>query len=191
MGGTLSIYKASPNLAFSEMDMDIPGMGKMKVMEGCDGTNAWEYNPMMGPTVKAGRAAEEALEQARFDEYDWRARYTSAQTKGVDTVDGEACYRVVLTRRAGAPHVQYLSRETGLQVKLEGEFETEMGKLPISAVLKDYRDVGGVLMPFKTINTSSGQVMTMTYTEVKANEDIPRSRFDPPKEVRELLGKGR
>jgi outer membrane lipoprotein-sorting protein len=205
MNAPITIYKASPNLMLTEMDM--PGLGK--VLEGCNGSNVWGYSAMTGPFLKTGRAAEDALDEARLNDYDWRANYASAETKGVEKVEDEVCYKVELTRRAGggkltlvtgtgkteltersrSPHVQYFSQKTGLLVKMEAETETEMGKLQISAVVKDYRKVGNVLMPFKMTNTTAGQTMTMTYTEIKVNTDIPRSKFAPPKEVMALIEK--
>jgi len=185
MNPSLAIYKASPNLSLVEMDL--PGMGK--ILEGCDGSNAWGYSAMTGPIVKSGRAAEEALEEARLDDHNWRDRYTGAETKGVEKVEGEDCYKVELARRAGGPRVQYFSKATGLLVKLEAKAETEMGALPIAVTFKDYRKVGDLLMSFRQINVMGDQEMEMAYSEIKLNVDIPRSKFDPPAEVRELIPK--
>jgi outer membrane lipoprotein-sorting protein len=205
MSAPVTIYKASPNLMLTEMDM--PGMGAM--LEGCDGANVWGYNAMTGPTLKKGRAAEDALDEAWLDDSDWRARYAGAETKGVEKVGGEDCYVVELKRRAGAgastvvtgtgkmglteksrsPYVQYFSKKTGLMAKMEAETETEMGKVQIAVLVRDYRKVGGILMPFEMATTAAGQTMTMSFTEVEANADIPRSKFDPPREVRALIDK--
>jgi outer membrane lipoprotein-sorting protein len=204
MSAPITIYRASPNLMLNEVDM--PGLGKM--LEGCDGTNVWGYNALTGPSLKKGRAAEDALDEAMFDDYNWRAKYASAETKGVEKIEGEDCYKVELARRtgggtttlvtgagradltekSGSPHVQYFSKKTGLMVKLEAETEMEMGKLQMTVVPKDYRKVGGIIMmPFELTNTVAGQTMTIAYTEMELNADIPKSKFDPPEEVRALL----
>jgi outer membrane lipoprotein-sorting protein len=186
MSADLTIYKAAPNLSKTEIDMPM-GLGKM--LDGCDGKTAWSSSAMTGPMVKTGRAAEEALEGAKFDEHNWRDRYTAATTLGVEKACGEDCYKVELSRKAGGPHVQYFSKASGLALKMEAETETEMGAIQATVEFQDYRKVGGVTMPFKHVTSAGGQTMLMTYSDVQVNVDIPKSTFELPAVVRALLEK--
>jgi len=179
----MTIYTSEPNLHLSEVE--IPGMGKM--LEGVDGKIAWGYSAMQGPTIKEGKEAEEALNNATFQDHDWRAKYSSAKTEGLETVEGEECYKVTVTPKAGNPRTHYYSKETCLLVRIDSTTETAMGVLSVETVNKDYREVDGVLVPFQIINSFAGQTMKMTLTEVKSNVDIPKSTFEPPEEVKALL----
>jgi len=164
LSGLATAYQASPNLKLVEMDY--AGIGKF--LSGCNGANAWEYNTQTGLTFKSGREAEEAMEDAMFSNY-WRDLYTGAQTKGVETVEGETCYAVELTRKDRSPITTYYSKRTGLKVARRFDSDTY--------AYKDYRWTAGFLMPFKVV-TPTGSV---TYTEIEFNADIPKSKFDPPK----------
>jgi len=182
VNASLTMYRATPNLLLSVID--IPGMDKM--LTGYDGANAWTYSASMGPAILTGEAADEIIQEATLDE-NWRDKYTAATTKGTDLVDGAVCYKVELTRKKGAPHTVCFSKDTGLMVKQESVSDTLMGKMTATSVIKDYRKVGDVTLPFKTVVTQMGQTVTMTFAEIKVNTDIPKSKFDPPKEVMELL----
>lgn len=183
MSGDLTVYAAAPNLRLAEIDL--PGIGKM--LDGCNGAIAWSFNAMTGPAIKEGKQAQEAMDEATFDEHDWRKKYSGVKAEGLETVEGEECYKVVLTTKAGNPRTHYFSKKTGLLVRIDLTQETEMGEISAQIHSTDYRDVGGVKMPFKLVNTFAGQAMTMTYTEIKVNVDIPRSTFEPPPEVLALL----
>jgi curved DNA-binding protein CbpA len=188
----MTLYRASPNLMLSESEVEIPGTSlKVRLLNGCDGSSVWSYNALTGPEVKGGRAAEEALEGAKMGQHTWRDLYTGAEAVGVETVEGEACHRVELTRWAGGPVTKYLSVETGLLVKEDLEIETEAGRQRESTVFGDYREAGGVLWAFRAVKAAPGRTSTMTRTEIRVNADLPKSTFVPPVEVRRLLGESK
>ena len=62
MGGPLMIRQKAPNQQLTTIN--ISGIGEIK--EGFDGTNAWDLNPMTGPTLKKGVALEQAARSAKF-----------------------------------------------------------------------------------------------------------------------------
>jgi outer membrane lipoprotein-sorting protein len=179
----MTIYSAEPNLHF--MELEIPGMGK--ILEGCNGAIAWSYSAMAGPSIKEGKEAEEALNEAIFHDYDWKTKYSSATTEGIEKVEGEECYKVIVKPRTGNPRTHYYSKETGLLVRIDAISETPMGELAIEIIHKDYKKVDGVMVPHQLINNAAGQTTTMKITEVKNNVEIPKSTFEPPEEIKSLL----
>jgi outer membrane lipoprotein-sorting protein len=182
----VTIYKAEPNLSLTEIEM--PGMGKM--LEGTDGTTAWSYNPMQGPSVKSGKAANEALFGADFREENWRERFTKVETLALETVEGEECYKVAITPKVGDhPMTNYYSKKSGLLIKTVATTSTDMGEITGEVLPKDYRKVGDLMMPFQIVNRAMGQSMTMTFSEIKVNVDIPKSTCEPPAEVKALIKK--
>jgi outer membrane lipoprotein-sorting protein len=182
----LTVYAAAPNLTKTEME--IPGMGKM--LQGYDGKVAWSYSAMNGPAIMGEKMAEETKEDASFvNRYDWRIQYPTVETKGIESVEGEECYKVIATSKSGKASTHYYSVKTGLLTRMDAQSETPMGVLTVQTVLKDYKEVDGVKFPFKTTQSAMGQVMTMIYTEIKNNVDIPSSTFEPPAEVKALMDK--
>ncbi|MCL1908672.1 MAG: hypothetical protein FWG12_04810 [Holophagaceae bacterium] len=181
----LTIYASEPNLTLQEME--IPGLGKM--LEGVDGKVAWGFSSMTGPTIKTGKIAEAALNEAQFRAEDWKSKYVKVETVALETVEGEECYKVLLTPKAGEPLINHYSKSSGLLIKSETSSDTEMGKITIEILFKDYRKVGEMLMPFKMDQKGAGQAMTIAITDIKTNADLPKSTFEPPAEVKALMNK--
>jgi outer membrane lipoprotein-sorting protein len=184
----VTIYKAEPNLMLAEIDM--PGMGKM--IEGFDGKNAWGHNAIMGPTLKQGKEASDAKSNSEFRQEEWRAMYSKVETTGIETVEGEECYKVEVTAKSGTAMTNFYSIKSGLLLKTNAKVATEMGEIDIQTTFKDYRKVGDlVLLPFQMVSGVEGMGMTMAikFSEIKINVDIPKSTFEPPAEVKALINK--
>ena len=172
MNGTATMYGMEPNLLYLEMRMSQIG----KFITGCDGKNAWTITPFGQVKIKQGKELETELEDRYLNEANWRDKYISAQTKGTKKVDGEECFEVIVTTKAGKTFASYYSKKTGLKVKED------------SQIFKDYKDAGGVLMPFTQIIDEDGVKISLKLKEIQINADIPPGTFDPPPQVTGLLG---
>ena len=181
--GDVTIYSAAPNLNLTEMT--IPGLGKMQ--EGVDGKLAWSYNAMQGPSIKSGAEAEQELNSAHFRTEEWRTQYSRVETQGLDSVDGEECYRVMLTPKAGPPIFNCYSRNSGLLLKSTITTISEMGTMEVDTILRNYKKVGDFTMPFQLVQGVAGMTVTINFSEITFNADIPMSIFDPPAEVKALI----
>jgi hypothetical protein len=184
--GTLTRYAAEPDKNYSVVELE--GIGKIE--SGSVGGIAWDKNAITGPRVKTGEEKAQALREGTFNEHlNWRKNFAKAETAGVETVDGEECYKVVLTPPEGKPENVYYQKKSGLAVKATATVVSQMGEVPMEQTLSDYKDFGGILMPSKIHQKVAGQELLMTIQTVKVNEEIPASKFDPPADVKELLTK--
>ena len=184
MKADVTIYKAEPNLMLTEAT--IPGMGKM--LEGVDGKIAWTYNAIQGPAIKKDEIAELTLINAQFREEEWRAKFAKAENVDIEIVEGEECYKVLLTPKFGSDtSTNYYSSKTGLVVRIDTKVKSPMGDFTMQVIPKDYKKVGDLLMAHTSIQKIAGQEIKTVYTEVKTNVDIPKSTFEPPAEVKALL----
>jgi outer membrane lipoprotein-sorting protein len=181
-GGSFAIWEAEPNLRY--MVREIAQIGEF--LEGCDGKAAWSYDGE-SPTIARGKILEEALLQAQCNQADWRARYTRAETKSIDNVEGEECYRVIATTKAGYSETHHYSKQTSLLVKTVRVDPTSSGGGRIESVNKDYRMVNGILVPHQIIQRAEGMSVVMTFSEIKKNTDLPQSVFEPPPRVKARL----
>jgi zinc protease len=184
--GTLSRYAAAPDKSYTALEFE--GVGKFE-SGSADGV-AWEKSNLLGPRVKTGVEKAQALREAVFNhELNWKKLYDKAETAGVETIDGEECYKVILTPPDGKPETTYYQKKSGLIVKLGMVSVNQMGEVPVEELVYDYKPFDGVLMPTRVVQRAAGQEITMTIQTVKVNQNIPASQFDPPADIKALLAK--
>lgn len=184
--GTLTRWVAPPDKTYSSMELD--GIGKIE--EGSANGIAWEKSAMMGPRIKSGDEKSQYLREATFNgALNWRKMFTKAETIGVETVEGEECYKISLTPTDGKTETAYFSKKSGLEVKRSTVAASPMGEVPVDAVVSEYKDFDGILQPTKLVQKLGPQELVITITSVKINQDIPADRFDPPAEIKALMNK--
>jgi outer membrane lipoprotein-sorting protein len=74
----------------------------------------------------------------------------------------------------------YFDRESGLLVRLVRYTNTMVGPVPAQVDYSDYREVSGVKMPFKWINTWVDGQTTIELSEVQPNASIDAAKFAKP-----------
>jgi hypothetical protein len=184
--GSLTRYSASPAEVYSIVEMD--GVGKIE--EGIHKGVAWEKNPMLGPRIKSGAEKAQALREATFNSpLHWRELNTKVETAGTETIDGELCYKVVLTPTEAPAETMYFQKKSGLAVKTVATVVSPMGEAPAEMFASDYKSAGGVLAPMKMTEKAAGQEIVIAISDVKTNQTIPADRFDPPADVKALINK--
>lgn len=184
--GTITRYEAEPDNYYAALD--IPGIGKIEM--GVTGGVAWENSAIMGPRVKSGEEKMQAVREATMNStLRWRTLFPKVETAGIETLDGEECYRVILTPAEGKPEVMYFQKKSGLAVKTTTVAVSQMGEIPVEVTVAGYKDFGGVLAPSKVTQKAAGQEFTITMEKVQVNAELPPDRFALPPEVRTLLEK--
>jgi len=184
--GTLVQYAAAPDNSYTAMEFD--GVGKFE-QGSADGV-AWEKSTLLGPRVKSGAEKSQALREAVFNlELNWKKFYDKAETAGVETIDGEECYKVVLTPADGKAETRYYQKKSGLLVKMNMVGVNQMGEIHVESVVSDYKPFDGVLMATHLLQRAAGQEIGMTIQTVKTNQEIPATRFQLPPDIKALLTK--
>ena len=184
--GKMTSYAAEPDKRYTEIVID--GIGKM--LEGSDGDVAWALSAVQGPRVKDGDEREEALLQSKFNsDLRWRDTMKSAETVGVETVDGKECYKVMLTPKAGKPITKWFDKDSNLLVKLLVTAKTPMGDIQSDSVMSDYRKEGEILVPHKVVTHVATVELVSTIDSVQYNTEIPKDKFAIPDEVKPLVKK--
>lgn len=184
--GSVTRYTAEP--AEEYLIMEIDGVGKIE--SGIDKGVVWDKNPMLGPRIKNGTERAQALREGTFNaSLHWREFYPKVETTGVETIDGELCYKVVLTPKDGNPETTYYQKKSGLAVKTTTIAVSPMGDVPLEATSADYKNFGGITVATKMTQKAAQQEFTITIQDVKFNQTLPADRFDPPAEIKALLSK--
>ncbi len=184
--GKITTYGAEPDKKYSEVLLD--GIGKMQ--EGVNGDVAWSLSAMQGPRVKEGDEKTETILQSKFNaDLNWRDLFKTAETVGVETIDGKECYKVVLTPKTGSPSTRWFDKESNLLVKLSMTSKSAMGEIQSEMLVSDYRKEGDILLPHKMIVKAGPMEFVATVDTVQHNPEIPKDRVDVPDEVKALLKK--
>lgn len=174
----LTIWSKRPNLMRQELELQ-----GMKRVQAFDGTTAWM---MSGDTARpvTGPEAQAAREQADFDSpfIDYRAKGNTVELVGNETIDGTNVAHVKLTRKTGEVEDYYFDADAGLERRTSVTLERNGQKATVVSDLSDYRDVGGVKVPFSVKQSVNGTALTqLTVDNVEFNVPMDDAMFSMPK----------
>src|SRR4029077_6133398 len=94
LNGQLKRYAMAPDKEYSVVELGPIG----KIESGFTNGVAWEKSAILGPRVKTGDEKDQAAREAQFDsQVGWRKIFPKAETLGSEPVNGEDCYKVLLT----------------------------------------------------------------------------------------------
>ncbi len=178
--GLLAVYQARPNRYYAQIDV----AGQMTVRQGTDGKVVWELNPMTGPRVLTGQEKALLLTQYAFDETRYREMYDSIRCLGVELIDGQPCYKVVLNVKGATSITMYYSKETGLALKTCYTIPATTGAQEVETTMTDYRPVDGISYPHRTVQ-KIGNVETLTLIEsIQHDVAMDKQQFDLPEAIK-------
>src|SRR5580658_3426973 len=132
--GSVTSYSAAPDKFYMSMELD--GVGKFE--KGTVDGLAWDKNMMTGAHVESGEEKAQSLRDATFNGVlSWRKLYVKAETIGVETIDGEECYKVVMTPAEGKPMTGYYQKKSGLEVKRSAIAVQQGSEIPMDVLVSD------------------------------------------------------
>ncbi|HEX4406785.1 MAG TPA: hypothetical protein VH560_18225 [Polyangia bacterium] len=158
---------------------ELPGVGTIR--EGSNGKVCWAQDPINGLRELAGAEAEQArIESVWNPELRFAELYKTMDSKTETGAGGAALECLVLTPHEGSPVTNCYDATTHLQVSQKGSRPTPQGETPFSSTLKDWREVGGMKMPF-SVETQAGPItFTARVTDVKYDVPVSDKMFEPP-----------
>ena len=184
--GRLTRYAIAPDKEYSIVELGPIG----KIESGVAGGVAWEKSAILGPRIKSGDEKDQAVRQARFNApLDWRKNFTKVETAGTEVVNGEECYKVVLTPATGKPESQFYSKTTGLLLKTTATAASPMGEIAVEVEVSDYKKFGDILYPTRSRQKAGGQELEIAVTSMSFNAPVPGEYFDLPAEIQALAAK--
>lgn len=102
--------------------------------------------------------------------------------EGKETVDGKELEKIVMTLPSGLRWFQYYDPETGLKIKEEKEMQTQQGLFQQVTIYSDYREVDGLMFPFKLSQEVAAQKFEMEVSSVTLNKGLEDKDFAIPAE---------
>lgn len=177
MRGELLILAAAPNLM--RLSITLPGLGEMQ--RGFDGRIGWSVDPAIGPRLLEGRELDELRHSADFyDDLHDPTRFSSVTVVGKPMFDGQPCYEIKLVRESGFEYTEYFNAETGLLAGVKMNASSQMGSIPVTTVVSEYKVFGGVLTPTITRQKMMGLESVTTISSVDFAPIDPKEFALPP-----------
>jgi photosynthetic reaction center cytochrome c subunit len=199
VGGATAVDKITSRvmkgtITFGDRDIPIDIFSKdpekrISFMHTPDGDSVTAFDGREGWLVFPGRPAHEMhgseLDAAAMDAdlhfaAHLKGMFTEAQVRGWEKVGDHDAYLVVGEREGKPPLRLYFDEQSGLLVRLVRYGETPLGRMPTQIDYADYRDAGGVKIPYRwTLARPSGR-FTIQVNNVKQNVPVDDARFAKP-----------
>ena len=172
-------YFKAPNLYMANLQR----FNGTQTAKGFDGTNAWTQSANGTVAQLAGTDLERAKREADFYEgLNLKQEYTQLTVKGIRKVGESSAYLVIGTPRGDNAEGLYFDTKTGLLLRKDTYNTTALGNYTIQTDYEDYRDVGGVKIPFliRTVSVSPADTVVIHVEKVENNPVIDAAKFAKP-----------
>lgn len=182
-GSVRSVW-ARPGRSYARVEL---GMGFQE--QGTSGQHAWE-NGMGGARLLEGNELAARLRASAFDHLvDWKTLYKSVEVVGRENADGRTLLRVVMTppEEGGHPEVAYFDEETHMLVKEVRTVKSPMGEIEVTLAPQEYRELDGVKVPTKMVQSAGGQTIVIRFQKIEQNVELEPGTFDPPAAIPALI----
>jgi len=98
----------------------------------------------------------------------------TAELTGAGDVNGTKVWKVKMTLPSGVSSTDAYDQETGLKV----QSVAQQGQMTVTTAYSDYREVEGVLYPFKSVQSLGSQVIEIETRSIEINTGIDDSVFE-------------
>ncbi len=143
--------------------------------EGWLGVPGRPVHEMHGPDIDAASMDADLHFAAHLKEL-----FNEVQASGTEKIGERDAYLVIGKREGKTPLRLYFDEQSGLLVRLVRYAETPLGLLPTQIDYADYREAGGVKIPFRWTLARPGGRFTIQLDEVKENVPVDDAKFARP-----------
>ncbi|HLZ12491.1 MAG TPA: hypothetical protein VKP58_07885 [Candidatus Acidoferrum sp.] len=173
----IEIYKKAPDKSLLKMKLP----QDLEMREVCDGKSAWLEDPRGGYHEFKGAELESRLKRSEFSE---QAKMillaATGKVLGADKIGLHTVYVVEYSSQKNETTKLYFDQESGLALRSEETLARPDGNFTTRLDMDDYRDVDGMMVPFRMKRTEKGSVIKIKLTQVKNNFPIDDEMFVKP-----------
>lgn len=183
--GSAISYAKAPNMTATESTITALGKQIATGYEFFDGTSGEQLYSFAPLNKYAGKRLEDArLASDFYGMLNWKTIYPKAQIINKVKCGEEECYVVEFEPEKGSKFTDHYSSTSFLLKRRQGSVpsSTSSQATPYTVVFEDYREIDGVMIPYRSTNqtTGNGKVIT-TVRSVKHNVPIDPKVFGPRK----------
>jgi hypothetical protein len=180
--GPIELYNKAPNKARALIKLDLSAVGApepMVIDQRFNGTVGHTSNNLQGDTEISGNQLENKKNNM------FPSSLLNYKTNGVkldvqpkETVEGKEYIVLLMTPKSGSAVKMYLDPATYLVERTWAKITSpDLGEFEQTGHVSDYRVVDGIKMPFKSINSSPQQTVTILIEKVENNVAIDEALF--------------
>ena len=149
------------------------------------GDQAWVVDPMGNtqplPDQQRDAMREELWRNLVFLYNRMDVEGLTVQHTGQEEIEGRATEVLLITPPGLNPFKLYLDAETMLPYKKAGQSMSQQGPVEAESTMSDYREVGGIKLPFKESMKQNGNPSGESVTQtIEINPEIPADAFAAP-----------
>lgn len=180
--GTISAR--APNQSASEMTFIALGKKLGSMNSFFDGSAGGEMVSFAPAETYSGKRLEDVKAGSDFyDVLNWKKNYQTINFKRMGKVGDEEVYIIERKNEKGTPVTDYISTKSFLVLRRDSVVANETAgiELPQTEQFSDYRNVDGVMVPFKMVsnNIANGDIV-LRIVDLKFDVDIPETVFHKP-----------
>ena len=183
LSGPIELYSKAPNKVRAFIVLDLTPMGmndKLTLDQKFDGTVGWNLDSMQGNTQITGNQ----LDNMKNDAFpspllNYKATGMKIDLLPNETVAGKAAIVLRITPKVGSVTKLFLDPATYLPFRSTATINMPSmgGDIEQVSEVSDYRTVDGLKMPFKRVNITSIQTVTITLKTVEHNVPVDDAMF--------------
>lgn len=160
------------------ISVEFPGRPAAAI--GYDGKIGWTTTPNREETGDELRLVMETGE--KIPALNFIEEHTSVKADATEKIGDRMAVRVVGTRKDGIAALDrvYFDLQSGLLLRSYTTMQSVLGAFPEETSYDDYRDVGGIKIPFQMTVASPEGNRTYKWSTVEANGPVDESKFSRP-----------
>lgn len=179
-----TIRTKAPNMSASDMTFMALGKKIGSIVGYFDGNGGGEIISFAPEETYSGKRLEDIKAGSDFyDVLNWKTNYKTITVKRMGKVGDEDVYIIEKRSEKGTPVTDYISTKSFLVLRRDSLVVSETAgiELPQTQSFSDYRNVDGVMIPFKMVsnNIANGDIV-LRVTDLKFDVDIPDAVFRKP-----------
>ena len=171
----IEVYAKAPDKRISIMHL--PNGESITAFDGKQGwlSNAGHPHPMSAAENDAARIDSDFYFASHV-----KTLFQKFTVEPGEKIDGHDTYLVVGRNEGQPPLRLYVDQQSGLLVRLVRYSETALGRMPTQIDYGDYRDSGGVKIPYRWTLARPGNRFTIQIDDVKQNVAVDDAKFAAP-----------
>ena len=171
--------------------LDITFQGNMGT-QAYDGKTGWGISPMSAkkdPEPMSAEDIKDMEEQGDMDGplVDTKAKGHTVELMGKEKVEGSDAYKLKVTLKTGDLRYVYIDADSYLELKTEAKRTVRGSEVETESVSSDYKEVGGLILPYTIQQGAKGQPQkqTITVDKIELNLPIDDARFKMPEATKQ------
>jgi hypothetical protein len=172
------VYQTAPDRIYAVLNTPKQGV----IERGFDGQTAWEKSNRGLRDLEGVELFYLKRYPDLFKDIKLQGQFTRLSFGGKDKIDGKDVYVLRGLGVDGKGERLFFDAETGLLLRRITSTPTIVGIIPEQVDYEDYREVGGLKLPFtlRTTSIDSFYNSTRTFTEIKLNVPVDETKFNKP-----------